>query len=102
MNRSRSGVQPVEKTATIKAKDLAPATRAWIMNILHVDLTEEDEFTLTLRRPIQAPSPEQRVAARKALFDVLQRIHEKTKDAPEQEIDAAIDEAMRLSHSRND
>jgi hypothetical protein len=92
----------MEKTATIKAKDLAPATRAWIMNVLHIEPADEDEFTLTLRRPVRAPAPEDRAASRKGLLNVLERLDERTKDIPEQEIDAAIDEALQAIHPRHD
>ena len=85
----------MEKMATIKAKNLAPATRAWLAQILHVDLTEADEVTMTLHRPIHAPTPEQRMAARQDLLQVLHRLDEKTEHAPDEEMDAAIDDAFR-------
>jgi len=84
----------MERSATIKAKDLSTGERQWIATILHVDLREDDEFTLTLRRLVRRPSPEQRAAARQGLVGVLERIGEHVKDVPKEEIDAAIDEAM--------
>ncbi len=85
---------PMEKSATLKAKDLAPAAREWIMSVLHIDVTDDDEFTLSVHRPLHVPTPEQRIAARTNLFAVLDRIAERTKDVPEAEIAAAIGEAM--------
>src|SRR5205823_1528370 len=102
MKRCNTGERLVEKMATIKAKDLAPATRTWIMDLLHIDLADEDEFTLTWRRPVHVPSPEERAAARQGLVDVLGRIDQGTQDVPDEEIDAAIDEAMRSAHPRDD
>ena len=72
------------------------------MNVLHIDPADEDEFTVTLRRPVPAPAPEDRAAARQGLINVLERLDERTKDIPEQEIDVAIDEAMQAIHPRHD
>jgi len=91
----------MERSATVKAKDLPPAERQWIAAFLHVDLLEEDEFTVTLRRPaIHVPTPEQRAAARAGLQQVLARFDERMKNVPETEVDAAIEEAFEHVRSR--
>lgn len=91
----------MEQSATIKAKDLSSAERKWIATVLHVDLREDDEFTVTLRRPvIHVPSAEERAKAREGLQEVFARIDERMKDVPEAEIDAAIEEAFEHVRSQ--
>ena len=91
----------MERSATVKAKDLPPAERQWVAAVLRVDLTDDAEFTLILRRPvIRVPTSEQRAAAREGLHQVLARFDERMKDVPEAEIDAAIDEAFDHLHSQ--
>src|SRR5438093_10644825 len=91
---------PIERSATIKAKDLPPAERQWIAAVLHVDLTDDDEFTVTLHRPlVRIPNPKDREAAREGLLTVLGQFHERMKDAPAEEVDAAIDDAFRDTRS---
>jgi hypothetical protein len=89
----------MDKSATIKVKDLTPPAREWIRSVLHIDLTEEDEVAVSVRRPVRTPAPEQRAAARRSLLEVLDRIAERTKDVPEAEINEAIEEA--LAHVRS-
>jgi hypothetical protein len=85
----------VERSATIKVKDVPAAERQWIAAVLHVDLADEDEFTMSLRRPaVHIPDPQDREAARDGLRAVLSRLHERMKDEPEGPITTAIDEAI--------
>lgn len=94
---------PVERSATIKAKDLPPAERKWIAAVLHVDLADEDEFTVSLHRPVvRVPDPKEREAAREGLRAVLGQFHEQMKDEPEEEVAAAIDDTFRDIRSRKD
>lgn len=84
----------MQNSITLKAKDVAPAAREWLASILQVDLTDDDEFTLKLHRPVRVPTPEQRATARQGLFEVLGRLAQRTMDVPEEEIDAAVHDAM--------
>jgi hypothetical protein len=67
--------------------------------MLHVDLADNDECVVTIRRVEQGMSPEQRELARQRLRNLSERIAERTKDLPEQEIEAAIDEAIRFARA---
>ncbi len=56
---------PGERSATIRAKDLPQAERQWVAAVLHVDLADDDEFTIALRRPVvRIPEPHERETAR--------------------------------------
>jgi len=85
----------MERSATIKAKDLPAAERQWIAGVLHVDLADDDEFTVTLHRPtIRVPTPEQRAEASEGLRKVLGQFHDRMKDEPEEEVNAAIEQTF--------
>jgi len=91
----------MERSATIKAKDLPAAERQWIAAVLHVDLADEDEFTVSLRRPVvRIPDPKEREVAREGLRAVLGEFHERMKDEPEGPVTAAIDDALQDTRSR--
>ena len=95
LQRTSSDEAPLERSTVLRARELAPATRAWIGSILHIDLTDEDECTLTLRRSMETQTPEQRAIARKRLFELFRQIDAQVKEVPDEEIEAAIDEAIR-------
>jgi hypothetical protein len=89
----------MERTATVRATDLSPTLREWVRDLLHTEPTDAAELTVTLRQPGAEPTPEQRTAARKRLLEVMQAIGDRTKDIPQGEIDAAVDEAMQFVRS---
>jgi hypothetical protein len=90
----------VDRSATINAKDLSTALRQWIVSVLHVDLQEDDEFTVTLHRPvIRVPTAEQRQAAGDELMATLGQIHDHMRNVPEDEVDEAVDDALRAVRS---
>ena len=84
MNKNKSVKESsVERSATVKAKDLPSAERQWFAIVLGVELADEDEFTVSLRRPaIRIPAPNEREAAREGLRTVLGQFHERMKDEP--------------------
>jgi hypothetical protein len=90
------------KSATIKAKDLAPAVRQRVAMVLHVDLADDDELTLALLRAAEVQRSTHRTEARQRLLAVLAKMDEKTRDVPEQEIEEAIEEAMQFVRSHPD
>lgn len=85
-----------EASAVLKAGDIEPAVRQWAASVLHVDLSDADELTLGLRRAGDHERSARREAARKRLLAVLERIDEKTRDVPDDEMDKAIEEAMQF------
>ncbi|MBI3618684.1 hypothetical protein HY213_01465 [Candidatus Peregrinibacteria bacterium] len=101
MKKESSKASPLERSATVRAKDLPATERRWIAAVLHVDLADDDEFTVILHRPIiHVPSPAQRDAAREGLSTVLNHLHERMSGANEEEVDAAIEDSFRDMRSR--
>lgn len=91
----------MEKTATIAAKDIAPAARDWIAGVLHVQLTDSDQCTLTLRRSPVAPTPAQRQEAWTTIQRILDKAAENMKNVPEPEFEEALDDAMQAVRPRS-
>jgi hypothetical protein len=99
METRRFEETPMQRTATIRGSDLSPTLREWVRDLLHTEPTDTAELTVTLRQPEGESTPEQRAAARKRLLELMQTVGERTKDIPQVEIDAAVDEAMQFVRS---
>ncbi len=87
----------MEKTATVRAKDLDPAAKRWLGVVLDVPVSDADELTVTLHRPSE--DADRRARARERLLAVMHGIGERVKDVPDDEVNAAIDEAMQFVRS---
>lgn len=91
----------MEPTATIKAGELSLPARQRLTGILHVQLSDADELVVALRRSTESSAPDKRVAARQRLVNLLHRLDENQSQAiPNEEIEAAIDEAMQFVRRR--
>ena len=79
-------------------KDLSPDQRVPIEDLLGRTLLDEESLTI---RPVQilkdAPIGSERVTAFRRYQDSLDRFAERVRDVDEEEIDAAIDEAVRAA-----
>ena len=92
----------MEASAVLKAEDIAPAARQWVASVLHVDLSDGDELTLAVRRVADGERSTRQANARKRLLALLAKLDEKTRDAPDEEMDKAIEEAMQSVRSSSD
>ena len=100
METRRSEEAATERTATVRAGDLTPILRQWVRDLLHTEPTDTAELTVTLRQSEGESTPEERAAARKRLLELMRTVGERTKDIPQVEIDAAVDEAMQFVRSQ--
>ena len=78
---------------------LTPTLRQWVRDLLHTEPTDAAELTVTLRQSGDESTPQQRAAARERLLELMRTVEERTKDIPQAEIDAAVDEAMQFVRS---
>ena len=78
-----------------KAGELRPQTRAALEAELGRSLHEDEEVSIMAFLPHEAPVGEDRLEARQRLEDHLNRIDHKMKGVPEEEIEEAINEALR-------
>lgn len=93
--------QIIGNLPSIKAEELNPSARQRVANLLHVTLSDTDELVVTLRRAVQVPTDDRRVAARERLLQFLNRLDERSPDVTEAEVEAVIDEAMQFVRPRS-
>ena len=77
-----------------RVRDLGVQTREWVANMFGRPLAEDEQVTVMVFPPGQAPSPSQGQAAWGRIKDILNRAEENMSNVPEEEVEAAIDEAM--------
>ncbi len=88
----------MDASAIVKAGDMDPAARQWVASVLHVDLSDGDELTLALRRADDERAT-RRANARERLLALFTKIDEKTRTVTDNEMDKAIEEAMKFVRS---
>jgi hypothetical protein len=77
-------------------KDLSPNQRAAIEDLLGRRLREEESLTIRPARILKdAPVGDDRTAAFQRYRNHLDMLADRVKDVPEQDIEAAIDEALQ-------
>ncbi|MCH8048159.1 MAG: hypothetical protein IID44_31075 [Planctomycetes bacterium] len=75
-----------------KASDLTVDARAWLQGLFGRDLDDEERVSIRI-----LPAEQDQAKRREAfgrLTKVMDRMAEKAKDIPEEELEALIDEAM--------
>jgi len=82
-------------------KDLSPNQRVAIENLLGRTLSDEESLTIRPARILKdAPVGDERTQAFSRYQNHLDLLADRVKDVPEDEIDAAIDEALQaVRHS---
>lgn len=85
--------------ALCKAAELTPPVRAAFESILGRHLGDDETVSINAYPSRPAPSGEARTAAFKRLVEFGDKLAQRAKDVPEQDLDAAIDEAV--NHARH-
>lgn len=75
-----------------KASDLTVDARAWLQGLFGRDLDDEERVSIRIL-PAEKDQAKRREAFSR-LAKVMDRMAEKAKDIPEEELEALIDEAM--------
>lgn len=81
-------------SATLQAVDLTPSQRELVTGWLGTDLGDQDAVTVTLHR--RDDSPDARMDARERLLALMSRMRERTAGVAQEEIDAAVAEAIQF------
>ena len=76
-----------------KASELASDARAWLQGLFGRDLDDDDERVSIRILPADQDQAKRREAFGR-LTSIMDRMAEKAKDIPEEELEALIDEAM--------
>jgi hypothetical protein len=83
----------MQNVAIQKASELPPAVRSAVEQLLGRRVEADEEVSVVVVPPQQAPISGNSAATVQGLEAFLERRAEKVRDVPEKEIDAAIDEA---------
>ena len=84
----------MQNVAMSWARDLSAPVKAAIENLLGRPLQDDEQVSLRVYRRHEAPRGEARRETARRLEEHFDRMECKTKDVPQNEIEAAIDEAL--------
>ena len=85
----------MQSVLTHKARDLRPQTRAALEAEFGRRFQDDEEVSIMAFSPHEAPAGEARREVVRRLEEHFERMDQKTKDIPEEEIDEILTEAMR-------
>jgi hypothetical protein len=100
---SEEGVGEVEIMPNVlihKASELKAQTRVVLEAELGRSLQDDEEVSIMAFSPRAAPTGEARREAARKLQEHFNRIDQKLKEAPEEEVEAALNEALRSVRPR--
>jgi hypothetical protein len=81
--------------AVRKVRDLDEPARQWITHLFGRNLGDDEEITITLFPPHSAPSAAVRKQAAARLDRILDNAAQNLQGVPEQEFEAAVEEATQ-------
>lgn len=91
----------MQNVSVQKASELPPGVKSAVEQLLGRPIDADKEVSIAAVPPQQVPPSENRLAVARSLEGFLNRRAEKRQDVSDQEIDAAIDEALdHVRHSR--
>jgi len=85
----------MDNLAVRRAGELESPVRQWLQHTFGRALSDDEHVSILLSPPRAAPAGGARQAAAERLFQTLDRMDAKTKGVPPEELDDAVDEAMR-------
>ena len=85
----------VQQTSLHSARTLSPAVRGAIETLLGRSLGDDEAVSVRAYQPHEAPTDRERPVLVEGLRRYFAKIDEKLKDVPDQDLDEAIDEAIR-------
>jgi hypothetical protein len=94
----------MQKSAVHRASDLSPELRLAAETLLGQTLDEDETVTLRASKGYiikEAPTGKAREEAFQRLSQHLDKVAERVKDVPEEELNALIDEAVAGTRSRH-
>ena len=83
-----------------KASEMKPRTRAALEAELGRALGDNEEVSIMAFEPHSAPTGEARSQAARGLNEHFDRIDQKTRDVPDNEMEKTLDEALRSVRPR--
>ncbi|MCI0742081.1 MAG: hypothetical protein L0Y72_23860 [Gemmataceae bacterium] len=90
----------MQNVAVRKMKDLDENARQWVQRVFGHEFHEEDQITLLVFPPHPAPPANVRQEGTARLEKLMDQAAAKAKDVPDEELEAAVDEAMEQIRRR--
>ena len=90
----------MQNIAIQKANELPPDARRAVEQVLGRPLEQDEEVSIMAFSPHEAPTGETRQALARQLEDRIARTAERVRNIPEEEQEAAIDEAVNHVRSK--
>jgi hypothetical protein len=88
----------MQNGALRKAAELAPPVREAFESVLGGHLGDDETVSIHAYSPQSAPTGQAREGAYRRLLEFGDKLAQRVKDVPEDEIDATIDEALDYIH----
>ena len=88
----------MQNSALLRAGDLKPPVRAAFESILGRTLRDDETVSVNAYPPRPAPVGQEREDAYRRLIEHGDKLAQRVKGIPEEEIDAAIDDAVDHAH----
>jgi hypothetical protein len=97
----RQAIHAMQTVSTQKAADLPPGVKSAVEQILGRPIGADEEVSVVAVPPQQIPPSENRAIVAQQLENLLNRRAAKVRDICDEELDAAVDEAVdHVRHSR--
>ncbi|HLI85779.1 MAG TPA: hypothetical protein VKV17_17830 [Bryobacteraceae bacterium] len=88
----------MRNNALCKAGELTPPIREAFESVLGRRLGDDEAVSIHAYPPRPAPTGQERADAYRRLLEAGEKFAQRVKNVPEQEIDAAVDEAVDYVH----
>lgn len=85
----------MDKVAIRSVHELDPLAKAWLQTLVGRELRDDERVSVRVFTVRPAPPPAARQAAGARLDQLLDKMAANMKDIPEEEFEAAVDEAMK-------
>lgn len=85
----------MDKIALQNVQELAPEAKAWLQRVVGRELKDDEQVSVRVVTVRPVPSSACREEAADRMDQLLDKMAANMKDVPEEEFEAAVDEAMK-------
>lgn len=87
---------PLSNVVVRKAKDLDRSVRIWVCSLFGRELADDEQVSVALPNAGEQVAAD-RAQARRQLLESMDRLGERFQGVPDDQLDAALDEAMKAA-----
>jgi hypothetical protein len=88
---------PLQNVVVRKAKDLDKFVRIWVCSLFGRELADDEQVSVALPGIAGEQVATGRSQARRQLLDSMDRLSQRFQNVPAEQLDAALDEAMKAA-----